>query len=256
MEKKQAVLITGGVKNTGLAAAERFLADGRTVFITSRRKETAEKKAAELRAEYNADCYGLEFDPLRAKTECGQLFAEIADRGYRVDTLVCAHADPGFGQDTLTVDLSDWENVILTNVMGYYMPVRCMAAELKKENRRGGSVVLIGSTVGEEAVPRRSAYVASKGAEASMTKALALDLAGYGIRVNCVVAGPIRTERWEELSAEDAQNREKNIPLGAAIDPKQVAEAVWFLSSPAASGITGASLTVDGGLECVVPGAY
>lgn len=255
MEKKKAVLVSGAVRNTGLSVAEKFLSCGCTVFITSRNEKAAAEKAARLKAEYSSDCFGLKFDPLRAKEECEGLFSEISDMGYIIDTLVCAHADPGFGQDTLTVELADWENVILTNVMGYYMPVRCMAKALIEENC-GGAVVFIGSTAGSEAVPGRSAYVASKGAEASMTKALALDLARYGIRVNCVVPGPIRTDRWNDLSAENSRSLEKLIPMGAATDPKQIAEAVWFLSSEAASGITGASLAVDGGLECVVPGAY
>ena len=255
MEKNSAVLITGAIKNSGLSVAEKFLSSGRTVFITGRNGKLATKKAEELKTKYNSECFGLRFDPLQAKETCEDLFSIIADMGYIIDTLVCVHADPGFDQNTLTVRLDEWENVILTNVMGYYMPARCMAKVLA-DAKRTGSVVFISSTVAAEAIPGRSAYVASKGAETAMTKALALDLAGYGIRVNCVVPGPVHTDRWDVLADEDKQCREKIIPLGTATFPDQIAEAVWFLSSAAASGITGASLTVDGGLECVVPGAY
>ena len=256
MEKKKAVLVTGAVRNTGLAIAEKFLAEGCTVFITSRDKDSATNKAAELKGKYGVECFGLQYEPSDAKNVCETMFSEISEKGYIIDKLVCAHADSGLNQDTLQVELEEWEKVILTNVMGSYIPARYMVKNLIASRYHDGTVVFLGSIVGSTAIPGRSSYVASKGALTSMTKALAVDFANYGVRVNCVAAGPIRTERWDVLSEEAAQNIGGIIPIGGPVSGMQIANTVWFLSSDVSSGITGSSIAVDGGLESVIPGAY
>lgn len=90
METRKSVLITGAVRNTGLGIAEKFLQEGWATFITSRREEDARDKAAELTARYGVPCFGLGFDPLRAKDEAEAMFAKIAEYGYVIDTLACA----------------------------------------------------------------------------------------------------------------------------------------------------------------------
>ena len=256
MSKKKAVLVTGAVASIGLEIAEKFLREGCTVFITSEDTNLAEKKAAELADKYSIDCFGLKYNPLQAKCECDIMFSMIADRGYIIDKLVCAHDALGMGQDTLEVALEEWENVVLANVMGSYIPARVMTKELIKAGYTGGEVVFLGSSLDTSAVPGRSAYVASKGAISSMTRSLALEFAKHHIRVNCVVVGPVKTERWEPLSEEKVSSIEKLIPLGEVVSMDQIANVVWFFASSSSCGVTGAALVVDGGLDCVIPGAY
>lgn len=256
MNAEKSVLVTGATTNSGLAIAEKFLSEGWTVFITSREKEKAEAKAKELTEKYNHPCYGLGFQPLRAKNEGPVLFEKIREMGYVLDCVVCNAANLGLNQDALTVDLQDWEDVILTNIMGYFVPAR-LAAKAMVEAGKGqtGTVVFIGSINYRDAIPGRSAYVATKGAIRSMTKALALDFAPYGIRVNCVMPGPIWTTRYDADPAKAAR-KASVVPLGRVSTTADIANCVWFFATEASGNATGAGLIVDGGLDCVVNGAY
>ena len=116
-----------------------------------------------------------------------------------------------------------------------------------KENG-GGTIVLIGSIHYKGAVFGRSAYAASKGAIASMVKNLAYEWAEYNIRVNQVVPGAIRTDRWDGLSNEEEKKRRSNWPLGIESTGEDIANAVYFMASDASKTVTGSELTVDSGL--------
>lgn len=254
---KKSVLVTGGVRNTGLGIAEKFLQEGWTVFLTSRSAADAEKKAAELAEKYGQECYGLGYDPLNAKQESEALFEKIAQKGYVLDSLVCNAADLGRWQNPLNVDLDAWENVLLTNVMGYFVPARIAAREMIAAGKaKTGTIVFIGSINCRDALPERSAYCASKGAIRSMTKALALDFAPYGIRVNCVMPGPIWTTRYDEMDPQEAARREKLIPLGKASTAAQIAGGVYFFATEASGNATGSGLVMDGGMDSMVAGGY
>ena len=190
------VLITGAVRNAGLGMARKFLSEGWDVVITSRVEEDAKKKAAELSAEFDAKCYGFGFAPLNAQQEVPQLFQKLEAEGIALDSIICNAADLGRWMDPLKVEAQDWINVLNTNVVGYFLPAREAARQMVK-NGKQGTVIFIGSINYKDALPDRSAYVASKGAIRSMTKALAIDFAKYGIRVNCIAPGPIWTNRYD-----------------------------------------------------------
>lgn len=258
MKDMRSVLVTGAVRNTGLAVAEKFLQEGWTTFITSRNEEEAEKKAKELSAKYGAECFGLGFNPLNAAEEGETLFEKIKEKDYVIDTLVCTAADLGRWQNPLTVDVQAWQNTLVTNVVGYFVPARIMAREaIAAGKSKAATIVFIGSINCQDALPDRSAYVASKGAIQSMTKALALDFASYGIRINCIMPGAIWTTRYEtEYSAEEAAKRAAIIPLNTITTPAQVAGGVYFFATESSGTCTGASLIMDGGITSIVPGAY
>ena len=254
---KKSVLVTGAVRNTGLGIAEKFLQEGWTVFLTSRNAAEAETKADELSAVYHQECYGLGYNPLYAKEEGELLFQKIADRGYTLDSLVCNAADLGRWQNPLEVDLQAWENVLLTNVVGYFVPARIAAREMIRAGKAStGTIIFIGSINCRDALPERSAYCASKGAIRSMTKALALDFAPYGIRVNCVMPGPIWTTRYDEMDPQEAAKRESLVPLGKASTAAQIAGGVYFFATDASGNATGSSLVMDGGMDSIVAGGY
>lgn len=257
MESRRSVLITGAVRNTGLAVAEKFMKEGWVTFITSRVENDAQAKAAELQSKYGVECFGFGFDPRNAKEEAEGLFARIKDKGYVIDTLVCAATNLGRWQNPLTVDLSAWEDVILTNILGYFAPARIMAREAVNAGKAGtATIVFIGSINHQEVPPERSAYASSKGAIRSLTRALAVDLAQYGIRVNCVMPGAIWTTRYDAMTPEEAARIEATIPLGKAATTSQVANGVYFFATDASGNATGTSFDMDGGLTCVVPTGY
>ena len=121
------------------------------------------------------------------------------------------------------------------------------AARMMRD-RGGGSIIHVGSNVAGRAIRRRSAYIATKGAVAALTRAMAVDLGPDGIRVNSVVPGYIRTERWDALPAADVARRRDNLPLRHEAEQADVAAAVLFLASDAARRIHGVELPVDGGI--------
>ena len=113
----------------------------------------------------------------------------------------------------------------------------------------GGNIINIGSIIASRAMRSRSAYVTSKGAVESMTRALAVELAGYGIRVNSILPGYVYSDRWEELSDEDRLIRRANLPLGKEATPGDIGQVVAFLVGEGSSKITGAMIPVTSGFD-------
>ena len=113
----------------------------------------------------------------------------------------------------------------------------------------GGAVVFIGSNTAYRAIPNRAAYGASKGGMIALTKSLAVDLGSFGIRCNIVLPGTIKTERWTAMGDKQIVNGELT-PIGDISDYEDIAEAAWFFGSDASKNVTGAELTVDGGMSC------
>ena len=251
--KNKCVLITGAVVNTGLATAQTFLSQGYTVFITSRNGQEATLKAQQLSKQYGGECFGLEYSPINAKEQVESLYKQIADKGYTVSVVVCNAADLGLSQDALEVDLDDWEKVVLTNVTGYFATARTGAKQMiEKGASQNGAIIFVGSINYRNAIPCRSSYVASKGAILSMTKALALDFAPHGIRVNCVMPGPIWTTRYDQ-DPEKASKKSKPIPIGRVSTTQEIANAIYYLATNQSGNATGTGLIIDGGLDCSNP---
>ena len=241
----KSVLVTGATeKTTGFAIAKRFAEEGYDVFITSRRLEAAQSAAEKIveMTGVHAKGYGLPaFDEDAVKV----MFDDIRKNGYLLDTLVCNAANLGIAQDTLTVDIKDFMDVINTNVGWNFMLARAAALQMKEKG--GGAIVFINSNTAYRAIPSRCAYSASKGGMLSMSRALALDLGKYGIRTNCILPGMIKTERWE-TNYNDCRNAPSNFtPIGDIASFEDIANAAWYLGSAESRNTTGAELVVDGG---------
>ncbi len=249
------VLITGAVRNAGLGMARKFLSEGWDVVITSRVEEDAKKKAAELSAEFDAKCCGFGFAPLNAQQEVPLLFQKLEEEGIALDSVICNAADLGRWMDPLKVEAQDWINVLNTNVVGYFLPAREAARQMVK-NGKQGTIIFIGSINYKDALPDRSAYVASKGAIRSMTKALAIDFAKYGIRVNCIAPGPIWTNRYDEMDPAEAEQRRKLVPLQTISTPDNIGNIAYFLATETSQNMTGSVMVVDGGMDCLIAGGY
>lgn len=251
------VLITGAVRNSGLGMARKFLKEGWSVVITSRVEEDAQAKAKELTAEFGTACYGFGYSPANAKDSVKTLFEKIENAGLELDSIICNAANLGRWMDPLTVEADDWIEVLMTNVTGYFLPARAAANQMIKTGKaRNGTIIFVGSINYMDALPDRSAYVASKGAVRSLTKALAIDFGKYGIRVNCIAPGPIWTDRYEQMDPAEAEQRRKLVPLQSITTKENMGQIAWFLANDSSQNMTGSVMVVDGGMDCLIAGGY
>lgn len=244
---KTCVLVTAGGRNIGLTIARRFAQAGKNVVITGRKAETVEPVAQQIAEEFGVECFALALNQIQTET-VDAMFAELDERGYVVESLVCNAANPGIGQPIIGTPLEDWRAVIDTNVIGTYA-LASNAAKRMIDNGIEGSITIIASNQAHRGIPKRSAYSASKGALSAMTKVFAVELASKGIRTNCVMPGRVRTDVFDHFSEEQTAAVLRNIPTGALVEQDEVAEAAFYLASPAARSITGIDFVIDGGCE-------
>lgn len=246
----KATLITGACINTGVAIVEKFAAQGKNVIFTGRSPEKVRKAQADYRAKYpDVQILGVVMDSL---TEDGnvdeksveELFAKLDAQDIFVETLVLNAADQGLNMTMLESPLSDFVRVLNTNMV-WNFSLSVHAAKRMKE-QGGGNIIFINSNTAYRAIPDRVAYSASKGGQLGMMRAMALDLGKYNIRVNAVLPGMIRTERWEKNPDFYASVPSRYTPLGDVADGSDVADAVWYFAS-CSRNTTGAELVVDGG---------
>lgn len=237
-------LVTGATRHTGLAIAEAFVREGARVFLNGRNPDDVAREAARLRRQYGGDVVEAVAD-LSRQEAIDALFARVESEGGRLDVLVNNAVDQGVGH-AFTETPRDWlEAVFRVNVLGTFACSQGAARIMLRQ--RSGAIVNLGSNTAVRALRNRSAYVASKGAVEALTRAMAVELGPAGIRVNLVVAGYIRTTRWDHLAPGVAERRRANIPGGREATGEEIAESVLFLASAAARSINGASLVVDGG---------
>ena len=240
----KSVFITGATVNTGLGIAKKFAEEGYNLFLGSRSAENAEQTAKKLSEKYGvfAKGYGMKvFDEENVKT----IFGDIKELGYSVDCLVLNAANLGIRQRFLDVSVEDFMDVINTNIGWNFMLARQAALQMKEVG--GGAIVFINSNTAYRAIPDRVSYSASKSGALGMMRAMALDLGKYNIRVNAVLPGMIKTDRWENNYNNCREALSNYTPLGDIADFEDIANAAWYLGSDMSRNTTGAELVVDGG---------
>jgi len=170
---------------------------------------------------------------------------EVVKRWGALNILV---NNAGITRDNVIVRMKDdqWDSVININLRGTFLFCRAAARPMMKA--RGGRIINIASVSGLMGNPGQVNYSASKAGVIGLTRTVARELAGRNITVNAVAPGFIATDMTAALGEEIVQEVRKQIPLGRRGDPQDVADAVLYLASDAASFITGHVLTVDGGL--------
>lgn len=246
----KATLITGACINTGLAIVHKFASEGQNVVFTGRDPIRVHEMEAVYQQQYpNVTIMGYAIDSLNSNLTVDEqavnsLFTTLDQQDILIETLVLNAADQGLGMQMLESPLSDFVRVLNTNVIWNY----CLSVHAAKRMQQhgGGSIVFINSNTAYRAIPDRTAYSASKGAQLSLMRAMALDLGKYNIRVNAVLPGMIRTDRWEKNPDFYAQVPSRFTPLGDVADGSDIADAVWYFAS-SARNTTGAELVVDGG---------
>ena len=172
------------------------------------------------------------------------MFDFIDSKGIFVETLVLNAADQGLGQKIFENPLTDFMKVINSNLVWNYCLSELAAIRMKKMG--GGNIVFINSNTAYRAIPNRISYVASKGGQLGLMRALALDLGKYNIRVNAVLPGMIKTDRWEKMPEFYAKIPSRYTPIGDVAVASDVADAVYYFAAHARN-TTGAELVVDGG---------
>jgi NAD(P)-dependent dehydrogenase (short-subunit alcohol dehydrogenase family) len=234
------VLVTGAGHGIGRAVAERFGQEGARVVVNDV-APTAEAAALAI-SDAGEEAIAVMADVSR-KPDVDRLFDTALDRFGDVNVLVNCAGLVNESRHFFDGDEAWWDRVLDVNLKGVYL-CSDRAARLMAR-RKGGSIISMSSGGATKAHRGNVAYDASKGGIEAFTRAAALDLAPYGIRVNAVAPGSILTT---PLSEQEVRERGKTVPLGRIGTPEEIAAAVAFLASDDARYITGQTLAVDGGL--------
>ena len=239
-------LVTGGASGIGRATALTFAREGAKLVIADLNEEGGQQTVHMIK-EQGGDATFVQIDVTQV-TAVETLFSKAVETYGRLD---CAHNNAGIsgGGRALTADYSEdtWHQVIAVNLTGVWL---CMKYEISQMLHQGGGVIVnTASVAGLIGGRGLAAYVASKHGVVGLTKTAALEYAQQGIRVNCVCPGVIQTPMTER-GLSNAERRARIIasePMGRVGTPEEIAEAVVWLCSDAASFVTGHTMTVDGG---------
>jgi len=228
--------VTGGARGIGEAIAQKFAADGASVFSLDRIAPQAEREGV----------FDIETD-ITSPEAVANAFKTIDARAGRVDILV---NNAGIQRVGLVgkISFDDWSSVVATHLHGFFL---CASQAVPRMAANGhGAIVSIASTAAFVGLPGRGAYCAAKAGILGLTRALALEVASVGIRVNAVAPGFTRTKLIDQALADGSLQEDwmtARVPMSRLAKPDEIANAVRYLAGDDASYITGQTLIVDGG---------
>lgn len=234
-------LVTGASGGLGLYFAELLARQGASVTLAARRKQALAEAAEKIQVA-GGSAVTVEMDV----TDSASVASALAQTGTPFDILV---NNAGVSGTAPALDLDDagWDNVIDTNLKGSFVVGQAVARGMKASGR-GGAIVNVASILGHRVAGNVSAYATSKAGVIQLTKALALEWARYGIRVNALCPGYIETDiNRDFFTSEAGLQLIKRIPQRRLGRPDELAGALLLLASDAASYITGSTIEVDGG---------
>jgi NAD(P)-dependent dehydrogenase (short-subunit alcohol dehydrogenase family) len=242
----KAALVTGGGSGLGRASAIALARAGATVTVADVNEDGGKETAALVYEEAGGDAEFVRADVTRPDDVAAMVDQAVARLGH-LDCALNNAGMTGTSAPTADYELDDWNRAIALNLTGVFL---CLKYELPAMLERGGSIVNMASGAGLVGFPGLPAYVASKHGVVGLTKAAALEYASQGVRINAICPGSTRTPMLEGFMGGDEQverTMTRAVPLGRLGVPSEIAEAVVWLCSDAASFVVGHALAVDGG---------
>lgn len=240
----QVALVTGASRGIGAAVARAFSEAGAAVVLASRDRVSLDALASEL-VESGGEALAVTTDVADASAVAHVVEQTMAHFG-RLD-VACNNAAGGGHRPMALADVAvdDFDAAVAVNLRGVFLALKCEIPAMLASG--GGAIVNMSSTAGIQAVAGLGAYVSTKHGIEGLTKVAALDYAGAGIRVNAVAPGPILTDNLRRAGAEALGTVGAAMPMRRIGRVEEVAAAVVWLCSDAASFVTGTTLVIDGG---------
>jgi NAD(P)-dependent dehydrogenase (short-subunit alcohol dehydrogenase family) len=242
-------LITGGASGLGAESARRLAREGAKVAVSDLAAEAGQAVADEIIAA-GGEAMFLAQD-VTDEARWGEVVAAVLQRFGRLDVLVNSAGVGEGGQSILEATLEAWRRTIGINLDGTFLGVKTVAPIMAAAGR--GSIINLSSILGKVGLPGASAYCASKGGVLMLTKAVALELAAVGVRVNSVHPGFIETPMvLNAFRNSENENEMRDMivsrhAVGRLGVPREIADAIVFLASDESSFMTGSEMVVDGG---------
>jgi len=244
--KDKIVVVTGGASGIGFHSAKLFAAEGAVVAINDCSPDGAQAAVKSIE-EQGGRAMAIpgdvaDVDQVRANVR------KVISRYGRIDILVNNAGIISLAPFS-EVKVEDWRRVLAVNLDGVFFWAQCVVVESMIPNK-AGVIVNVSSAAGLAGIPSNVAYVASKHGVVGLTKALAVELGRYNIRVNAICPGATETDLVKRLAAKDPgliEGRRQRIPLGRVATCDDQAHAILFLASPEAASVHGLIMSVDGG---------
>lgn len=245
--KGKTALVTGGTAGIGKAIASLFAEQGANVAICGTNKERAEQTVLEIekvKADPEQKIRYFLLDVAKTK-EVEEAIGKLVEEWGKIDILV---NNAGITRDNLLMRMSeeDWDRVVEVNLKSIYNTCRALCRPMMKS--RAGSIINITSVIGLMGNAGQVNYAASKSGMIGFTKSLAKELAGRGIRANCIAPGYIETQMTDGLTPQIKEQILTKIPLSRIGQPRDIAQAALYLASDLSSYVTGQVIAVDGGM--------
>jgi NAD(P)-dependent dehydrogenase (short-subunit alcohol dehydrogenase family) len=240
-------IVTGGGSGIGHETCLLFAQEGATVIVADKNLDAADAVALEITND-GGTAIAMAVD-VASEQQVKAMIDKIASDYGRIDILV-NNAGYGFAGTVVTTTEEDWDALMAVNVKGVFFG--CKHAIPVMEKNGGGAIVSTASAAANIGIHDRAAYVASKGAVASLTRAMAIDHVDSGLRINAVAPGTIASPYFEKiLSGPDGPELRRGLEERQAMNrlgrPSEIAQAILWLASDDASFCTGTVLVVDGG---------
>ena len=240
---RKTAVITGASRGIGKACALVFAENGYDLLLCYRSREEEARSVAKEAEAFGVRAVPFQMD-MESLSDCRRTVAKAMMEFGQIDALIC---NAGISLPVLFTQTTEeeYDRVFSVNTKGVFFLAQAAAKEMISVG--GGSIVAVSSMWGVAGASGEVAYSASKAAVIGFVKALAKELAPSGIRVNCMAPGVTDTEMNACYDEDTMYELAEKTPLGRIADPREIAEAIFFLASEKASFITGQTLTADGG---------
>ncbi|KAM7300093.1 putative short-chain alcohol dehydrogenase [Ixodes scapularis] len=236
-------LVTGGASGIGRSVCMVLAREGATVVVADRNRTGSDETIQMLQASYEGDHRAIYVD-VSNPTAVSKLFEEIESSfpGRNISVVVNSAGIPGVVAPIEEISDAEFDDVILTNLRGTFLIDRASVRHMLSNNVTDGAIVNIASSLADTGFATLPVYSASKGGVVSLTKAVALEVASKGIRVNAMLPGPVDTPFYANFSAELVAKVAQSSPLKRMARPEEISETIGFMCSPKSSFMTGAAV--------------